>query len=349
MSFEIALAIAVLMLAGNAFFVGAEFGLISARRSSIELMALGGSKPAKITLTAMENITLMLAGAQLGVTVCSLILGAVGEPLFAHLAEGPLISIGVSESMIHPISFIFALSLMVYLHVVLGEMVPKNLALANPDKTALIFTPPLVLIVNIMRPIVVFLNFIANKCIQKVGIDPKNEIASSFTRDEVSGFVEESKREGLIDKNEAILLSKAIDLHEKTVKSVILPLNSLVTINQATTPEQVESLSAKTGYSRFPIISKKGKPTHYIHLKDVINIDSTEYTMPIPEQSKRPLVNISHRATMRTALAIMQKSGAHLAGVTDKNQQIVGIVTLEDLLEEFVGEIRDDSKIITNR
>lgn len=346
MSFEIALSIALLMLAGNAFFVGAEFGLISARRSSIELKALRGSKAAKITLNAMENISLMLAGAQLGITICSLVLGAVGEPLFAHLLEAPLYALGLSESLIHPVAFILALSTMVYLHVVIGEMVPKNLALANPDKTTILLTPPLVFIVKITRPIVVLLNAIANKTLELVGIKTTKEVASAFTRDEVAGFVEESKREGLLSEDEGELLSNALGLHEKTVTVAMLPTNKLICINYQSTPAEVEKLSAKTGYSRFPILNEQSVPTHYIHLKDILGISNSEHKSPIPKAVMRPLAKISGRATMRTALAIMQRSGTHLASVTDRNSKVIGIIALEDLLEEFVGEIRDDSKII---
>ena len=140
------LLLAVSMLVGNAFFVGAEFGLVSSRRSNIELEALNGSRAAKITLGAMERVSLMLAGAQLGVTVCSLIFGAVAEPLVAHHLEQPFHTLGLSEGLLHPISFVIALILMTYLHVVLGEMVPKNLALAGPTKAALWLTPPLVFV-----------------------------------------------------------------------------------------------------------------------------------------------------------------------------------------------------------
>lgn len=344
MSPTIALILAIFMLAGNAYFVGVEFGLISARRSSIELKAAGGSRSAKITLYAMENIAIMLAGVQLGVTLCSLILGAVGEPLFAHLLEVPFAAIGIPEAAVHSTAFIIALTFMTYMHVVIGEMVPKNLALANPDRTATILTPSLVILVRLTRPVVVSLNAISNIFLSVLGIPPQNEIPSTFTRDEVAGFVEESKREGLITKDEGYLLSNAIDFHEKTIKRLTLPTNSMVVINYKNTPAEVENLSSETGYSRFPIVDDNGIPTHYIHLKDIIDIAKDKHNEPIPAHVKRPLVAISNRSTMRTALAIMQKSESHLACVTNKKRQVEGIITLEDLLEEFVGEIRDDSR-----
>ena len=348
MSPYIALAIAILMLAGNAFFVAVEFGLIAARRSNIELMAASGSRPAKITLSAMGNVSIMLAGVQLGVTLCSLILGAVGEPLFAHILEIPLQSLDIPPTIIHTAAFVIALSFMTYMHVVIGEMVPKNLSLANPEKIAILLTPILVVLVKISRPIVILLNTIANTCLNVLGVPRQNEIASTFTRDEVAGFIDESKREGLISEDEGYLLTNAIVLHEKTVIKVTIPLSSLVVIGPQTTPREVEKLSAETGFSRFPIISKDGSLTHYIHLKDVLNISHSEHAKPIPKKAMRTIAQISSRSTMRTALSTMQKLNSHLASVTDKNHKVIGVITLEDLLEEFIGEIRDDSKIITN-
>src|SRR6478736_7468832 len=144
MSAGVAFSLAVLLLAANAFFVGAEFAIISARRSSIEPLARAGDRRAATVLWAMEHVSLMLACAQLGITVCSTSLGVVAEPAIAHLIADPLAALGVSEDLTHPISFVLALAIVVYLHVVLGEMVPKNLAVAGPDRAVLMFGPPLV-------------------------------------------------------------------------------------------------------------------------------------------------------------------------------------------------------------
>lgn len=344
MSIEVAFLISVLVLFGNAFFVGAEFGLVSARRSSIELMALSGSRRARITLDAMEHVSLMLAGAQLGVTLCSLVLGAVGEPLFAGLLEGPFHSLGVSDALLHPVSFALALAIMVYLHVVIGEMVPKNLALANPDRTALILTPPLALIVKISRPFVAVLNALANGGLRLVGVKPQHEIASTFTRDEVAGFVKESRREGLLSDDEEQLLAGALRFDERTVKSVLLSQDGLVTVSPQSTPAEVEQLAASTGYSRFPMQNARKRLVGYVHLKDILNIPETKHDEAIPTGVIRPLAEVKERASLRTALASMQKSNSHLAQVVGKGTQVLGVVALEDVLEELVGEIRDDSQ-----
>jgi CBS domain containing-hemolysin-like protein len=342
MSVEWAFLVAVAMLLGNAFFVGAEFGLVSARRSSIELRALNGSRAAKITLDAMEHVSLMLAAAQLGVTLCSLILGAVGEPLFAGLLEGPLHALHVPDEWLHPISFVMALAIMVYAHVVIGEMVPKNLALAKSDRAALLLTPPLALIVRLIKPLVNGLNWIANYTLSLLGVKAQAEVASTFTRDEVAGFVKESHREGLLSEDEEQLLSGALKFDERNVQSVLVPLQKLVSVGPGSTPAEVEKLSATTGFSRFPAVDKKGNLIGYLHLKDILMMDEKSHDDPIPARSLRPLVSVKPRSALRDALLEMQRSGSHMAQVKGTKGETQGIIMLEDVLEELVGEIRDD-------
>ncbi len=344
MSIWLQLSLALLMLAGNAFFVGAEFGLVSSRRSSIELRALEGSKAAKVTLNAMEQISLMLAGAQLGVTVCSLILGAIGEPLIAHSLYQPFVAAGVSESLIHPASFVIALLALTYFHVVLGEMVPKNLALAGPTKAALWLTPPLVLFVKLTKPIVHLLNAVANGSIRIIGIKPKRELTSSFSRDEVAGFVKESHREGLLSEDEEQLLSGALSFDERTIKRVLLSTEELRTIRPHATYGDIEALATETGFSRFPVMNKNGELIGYVHLKDILATSADEQSTRVTKSQIRPLSALKQNTSLRRGLATMQRTGAHLAKVIDGKGLTIGIVALEDLLEELVGDILDDTQ-----
>ncbi len=340
--------IAIAMLAGNAFFVGAEFGLVSSRRSSIELAALAGSRAAKVTLSAMERVSLMLAGAQLGVTLCSLIFGAVGEPLLAHFLEGPFEHAGLSHQLLHPVSFALALILMTYVHVVIGEMVPKNLALAGPTKAALWLTPPLVLFVKITGPIVHGLNAIANACVRLSGVKPKAEMNSSFNRDEVAGFVKESRREGLLSEDEEQLLSGALSFEEKNVEAVLLPTKSLVTVSTKSTAQDVEDLSAQTGYSRFPVTDATNKLVGYIHIKDLLDITPVQQAQSMSLKLIRELPQVKSNTSLRRALVTMQRVGAHMAEVVGTEGETLGVAMLEDVLEELVGDIRDDAQARRN-
>ena len=339
MSSTLALVLGALLLAANAFFVGAEFAIISARRSAIEPLAREGDRRATTVLWAMENVSLMLACAQLGITVCSTSLGVVAEPAIAHLIAGPLHALGVSESLTHPISFVVALAIVVYLHVVLGEMVPKNLAVAGPDRAVLLFGPPLVWVARAVRPLISALNWIANHTLRLFGVEPKDEVASAFTAQEVQSIVERSQAEGLLEDEQG-LLAGALEFSDKTAADVMIRTGSLVTVGDGSTPEDVERLVARTGFSRFPVVDGAGVPTGYLHLKDVLYAGPDARSVPVPSWRVRALAVVGPQDEVEDALAAMQRTGAHLARV-DEDGRTVGVVFLEDILEELVGEVRD--------
>ncbi len=345
----VSLIAAVLLLAGNAFFVGAEFAILSARRSSIEPLAEAGDRRARTVLWAMEHVSLMLACAQLGVTVCSTSLGVIAEPAVAHLIEAPLHALHVSPALTHPIAFVIALAIVVYLHVVLGEMVPKNLAVAGPDRAVMWFGPPLVWLGRLLSPIITGLNWIANHVLRSFGVEPKDEVASAFTAQEVQSIVEASQAEGLLDDSQG-LLSGALEFSDRTAADVMVPIERLLTLPPDATPEDVERLVARTGYSRFPVAatplpaapddSPVTDVAGYLHLKDVLYASEDERSQPVPRWRVRALATVAPEVEIEDALAAMQRSGVHLARV-DQGGRCVGVVFLEDILEELVGEVRD--------
>ncbi len=340
MSTEWALVLGALLLLGNAFFVGAEFAVISARRSQIEPRAQRGSRAARTTLWAMEHVSLMLACAQLGITICSLGLGAVAEPALAHLLEHPFHALGVPDELLHPIAFTLALTVVVYLHVVLGEMVPKNLALAGPDRVALVLAPALVAVARVLSPLIRALNAVANGGLRLARVQPKDEVPSAFTAEEVQSIVAESRREGLLE-DEHELLTGALEFSDRLAGDVMVPLDQLVTLPIGSTPEDVERAVARTGYSRFPVCDGEGALIGYLHLKDVLYADDGRRTQPVPEKRVRALVNVAESDEVEDALTEMQRSGAHLARVLDPAGRTLGVLFLEDVLEELVGEIID--------
>jgi len=344
-----ALALSLVLLAANAFFVGAEFALISARRSTIEPRADAGSRRARSTLHAMENVSTMMAGAQLGITICSLGLGYLGEPAIAHALEGPFEDAGLPEWLVHPAAFAIALAIIGYLHVVLGEMVPKNIALAGPDRSALALAPPLAVVVRVLRPVVALFNWIANVVLRTVGVQPRDEVTSAFTRDEVAGLVEQSRQEGLLEPEQGRLVLGALDFEERDARSVLLPLGRLQTVPRHVTPEAVEELAARTGHSRFPV-QHDGRLVGYVHVKDVLELDDRGRAEPVDPTRIRPLVAVAATDRLRAVLAAMQRSGAHLAELrsTDTDATL-GVVALEDVLEELVGEVRDEAAAAAGR
>lgn len=344
MSTTWALVATVLLIALNAFFVAAEFALVSARRAAIEPRAEDGSRRAATTLRAMERVSLMMAGAQLGITVCSLALGYLSEPAIASLLEPVLELVHVPHALLHPVAFVVALAVVTLLHVVLGEMVPKNMTLAGPDRAALWLAPPLVVVVTVLRPVISTFNWLANRVLALGGIEARNEVTSAFTRDEVAGLVEESHREGLLAEDEHDLLAGALSFDERTAASVLLPLDRLRTVPVGVTPAGVEAQAAATGFSRFPVADADGALVGYLHLKDVLETDPARRAAPVDPRWVRPLPRVVVTDKLGDVLARMQSSRAHLALVTDAAGAALGVVALEDVLEELVGQIRDEAR-----
>lgn len=341
MSDGAAVVLAVLLVLGNAFFVGAEFALVSARRTQIEPRAEAGSRMARTTLKAMENISLVIGVNQLGITVCSLVLGAVGEPAVAHLVEPVLHALHVPEGLLHPVSFAIALAVIVYLHVVLGEMIPKNIALAGPDRAALVLGPPVWGIVKVLRPIVVAINAVASVVLRMLGARLTDEVSSTFTREEVAAMVEESRGEGLLAEDEYDRLAGALGFTEKSVAAVLMPSASLTTVRRGATRADVEALCAATGYSRFPVVANGGELLGYLHIKDVLETDPERRARPVEDKWIRPFAAVSSDVPLHDALETIQRRGSHMARVVDEAGRTLGLATLEDVIEELVGEIRD--------
>ncbi len=344
-----AIALAVLLLLGNAFFVAAEFALVSARRTQLEPRAEAGSRMARTTIKAMENISLVIGVNQLGITVCSLVLGAVGEPAVAHLVEPVLHAAHVSEGFLHPVSFVIALAVVVYLHVVLGEMIPKNIALAGPDRAALVLGPPIWGIVTVLRPVVVVINAIASGVLRLMGARLTDEVSSTYTREEVAALVEESRGEGLLEADEYDRLAGALGFTEKTVAAVLMPPGSLTTLPRGSTGAEVEALCATTGFSRFPVVGDDGALIGYLHIKDVLEPDDERRARPVEDKWIRPFAPVSAEQPLHSALETLQRRGAHMGRVVDGEGRTLGLATLEDVIEELVGEIRDAAHLADGR
>nr|WP_276612455.1 hemolysin family protein [Kineococcus vitellinus] len=328
-----------MLLLGNGFFVGAEFAVLSARRSQIEPLAETSAR-ARSALVAMEHVSLMLAACQLGVTLCSLGLGAVAEPALAHLLEPLFHAVHLPEVLIHPVALVIALSAVTYLHVVVGEMIPKNLSIAGPDRAVLLLGPPLVAIGRVIGPLIRALNGLTNAALRAVGVEPKDEVSSAFTVEEVQSIVAESQREGTLDDTGG-LVTGALEFSDRSVGEIAVALEDLRTLPVGATPADVEALVARTGYSRFPVLDAAGELEGYLHLKDILYADDDRYHEPVPDKRIRQLGTLGEAEEVEDALAAMRRTGAHLARVVDGRGQVTGVVFLEDVIEELVGEVSD--------
>ena len=330
----------VVLLAANAFFVAAEFAVIAAKRSQIEPLANEGSKRAKTSLYAMEHATLMLATSQLGITVCSLLILLVSEPAVHHLLEGPLTALGLPEAAVGTVAFLLALLIVSYLHVVLGEMVPKNMSFSIPDKAVLLLAPPLVFVSKVLSPIIRSMNAVANGILRLTRVEPKAEATSAFTLDEVATIVAESTKTGMLQDYSGAL-SAAFDFTTKKVADVTIALEDLVTLPEDATPRDVHHAVAQRGFSRYVLVDDQGDPTGYVHIKDLLDADDSENDYPVPPRRIRRLVAMQEGVDLEDALASLRNTGSHVAKVTSESGDTRGVLFLEDIIEELVGEVRD--------
>ncbi|MCK9903719.1 hypothetical protein CC117_06605 [Parafrankia colletiae] len=338
----LALAAGLLLLAGNAFFVGAEFALISARRDRVEPLVDSGDKRAAAVLAHMEHLSPMLAATQLGITVCSLALGSVAEPAMAHLLESGLDAAHVPSDAQHVIAFAIALLIVVSLHMVLGEMVPKNLSIAGPERAALWLGPPLFAFARVTRPFIMFLNAFANTILRLLRVDPQDELASAYTPQELGALIGQSRQEGLLHPGEHELLTHALELSGRTARSVMVPLADTVTVPWTVTATELERMVAETGFSRFPVRAD-AELAGFLHAKDVLGIPAEARDEPLPPRRLRPMARIPVDLNLDEVLRLMQRTRSHLGRAVDATGATLGVVAMEDVVEEFVGEVEDAS------
>ncbi|MCL7376644.1 hemolysin family protein [Streptomyces sp. 35G-GA-8] len=327
--------VGLLTLVVNAFFVASEFALISVRRSQIEPEAEAGNRRAHHVIWGLEHVSALLAAAQLGITLCTLVLGIVAEPAIAHLLEPVFDAVGVPHGLVHLISFLIALTVATYLHMLLGEMVPKNVALAGPARAALLLGPPLVALARALRPVIFTVNAFANALLRLLRVETRDEVSATFSDDELARLVTDAGHAGLLDDRAAERLHDALELGRKPVRKVVMPLERVVTARLGITPEGLERLAAETGFSRFPVVDTSRRILGYLHVKDAL--DAVPRDEPFPVQGMRAIARVRATTPMDDVLTAMRRSRTHLAAVEDEEGRLEGLVTMEDVLRELVG------------
>ncbi|WP_433543748.1 hemolysin family protein (plasmid) [Streptomyces sp. CA-294286] len=329
------LAVGALMILVNAFFVGAEFSLISVRRSQIETQARAGHRRARSTLWGLEHLSAMMATAQLGITASSLVLGAVAEPAIARLLEPGFEAIHVPHGLVHPVAFVIALTVATYLHMLIGEMVPKNIALAAPVRTALLLGPPLVALTRALRPVIFSVNAFANALLTLLKVEPKDEVASVFTDDELARMVRDASDAGLLSPADSERLRDALELGRRPVGEIFVPAADMTTVDHTVTPARLERVAAAAGFSRFPVTGPTGAVLGYLHIKDTLGV--VDRDRPFPRAALHAVTRVRIDTPLDDTLAALRAAGSHLAAVTGDAGTVLGFVTMEDVLEELVG------------
>jgi CBS domain containing-hemolysin-like protein len=329
----VTLFVALLLLFGNGFFVAAEFSLIAARRTVVEPLATTSAR-ARAALRAMNDIPLMVAGAQLGITICSLGLGALAEPAVAHLLEAPFAALRLPEQARHPVAFALALVVVVYLHTVVGEMVPKNLTLSGPDDAVLWLGPPMLGFCLATRPVLVALTWLSASVLRLWRIEAADAVKTVYTADELAGLVTQARSEGLLDPEEFARIEGALALRTLTAADAMRPWSQVTTVPADVSPAFLEVLAARTGRSRFPVVhGGTRRVVGFVHVKDVIGLP--DRLAPVPTALIRRLDVVAPRQSLGDVLLAMRRNRRHMVLVSEGGSPF-GVLTLYDVLGVLV-------------
>ena len=338
-----ALLIGLVLLIANGFFVAAEIALLAANRAQVEAQAESGDPGAIRALKALREISITFSGAQLGITMCSLGLGAIAEPALASLFLIWLEPLSLPEGSVGILAFVVALSIVVFLHMVVGEMVPKNLALADAERLAVRVSRVFGWYVKLFRPLIVMLNAAANGLVRLTGVEPVDEIGLVHTPDELRMALRESLRTGQIAPGQVRVLSAVLALGDIDAESAMTPRIDLVTVDETASIDEILAVVAESGHSRLPV--RRADLDHIIgvvHVKDILTADREDIVGKTAGELRRAMPVVPESRDLDQLLNDMRTERSHLALVIDEYGGTAGVLTLEDILEELVGEIADE-------
>lgn len=338
------LAAVVFLILANGFFVAGEFAIVAVERSSVERLARDGDRRAKRILNSLRNLSFELSGAQLGITATSLVLGAIAEPAIASVLD-PLITRlpFLPEGTTLAISLTVAFILATMAQMVFGELVPKNLAIARPYQSAVLFGIPMQILNRAVRPLILFLNNSADWSVRRLGIEPRAELAGVRSMEELELMIRSSGEQGRLDDDEMELLTRALTFTEKVVAEAMVPRVNVVAVNRHQPISELRRISQETGHSRFPIYGEDlDDIVGIVHVKDTIGISTSSRVMTPVEQIAQPGLRVPEASRLEHLLTQLQTQGQGMAIVVDEYGGTAGIITIEDLLEEIFGEIEDE-------
>jgi CBS domain containing-hemolysin-like protein len=328
--------VAVLLI-GNGLFVGGEFALIASRRTALEPLA-ETSQAARLALSAMSQIPLMIAGAQLGITICTLVLGAIAEPTIAHLLEVPFHAIGLPDNAVHPIAFVLALMIVTFLHTVVGEMVPKNITLAGPERSALVLGPFMLAFCTATKPLLNAMRFLSRLILKLWKIETTDAVKTVFTAEELAGMVTQARSEGLLGSEQYARIHAALGLSNRTAADTLLPWSRVTTVAADVSPATLEAVATRSGRSRFPVVQRDTRRVlGFIHVKDILGYAGPQRRLPVPADVIRPLAVVPPDRSLADLLLTMRRDRLHIVLVSDGHRPL-GVITLDDVLHAVIGE-----------
>lgn len=323
--------------------MASEFGLVAVERATVEQTAEEGNKRAKSTLKALQTLSFQLSGAQLGITVTSLLVGFLTEPALSPALE-PLVGLlPVGEARAAQLSTGLALALATGISMVLGELVPKNLAIARPLQVAFSVATPFRLVNALFKPVIVLLNGTADWTVRRLGIEPTGELSAVRSLDELELLIKSAAREGVLLKEEFSLLRRSVSFASKTAADALVPRTSVAGIARRSSVKDMKALALRTGHSRFPVYEENlDKIVGVVHVKDSYRLPAEARDRTGIEAIMQDVLAVPESRDLGSLLLEMRRLRRHLAVVIDEYGGTAGIVTIEDLVEEVVGEIEDE-------
>ncbi|WP_405112350.1 hemolysin family protein [Micromonospora sp. NBC_01405] len=345
MSPGVALLVSVVLLALNAFFVAAEFALVASKRYRLEqAVAEGGGRGARAALDGVRELSLMLAGAQLGITLCTLGLGALAEPAIEGLLSPLLHAVGLPTAASHIVALVFALTLVTFLHLVVGEMAPKSWAITDAERSATLLALPFRAFARVARPVLSVLNALANAILRLVRVNPQDQLAQVHGPAELRILLEQSREHGLLGAEQHQLLTSMLELQGTTVAQVMEPFDQIVTVRRDDPAERIEEVSRDSGRSRLAVLDAGGEVCGLVHVREAVRATTTGRTATAGELMSAAFT-LPGTASVTEAVTAMQGQQAQLALVRNGGgpTRPIGFVALEDLLEEVIGEFDDET------
>ncbi|WP_438306669.1 hemolysin family protein (plasmid) [Streptomyces sp. HUAS TT11] len=334
MSFPMALFVTMLLLIASGFFVAAEFALVAAKRHRMEKAAAKGQRGAKAALAGIRELSLMLAGAQLGITVCTLGLGSVSKPSISHELDPLLHKLGLPSALSYGIGFAVALVVVVFLHMVVGEMAPKSWAIAHPERSAMLLAPPFRALVKAVRPLLQLLNIMSNTLVRLCRITPRDELASVHNREQLTHLVAESERLGLITETDSKLLTRSLTEPETPVRLLQIPAVEITAVDGGANVDEILRVATTSERTRM-LVREHGAVLGSIHARDAMV--ARAHARPTTARAlARPVPELTQEATVADAINVLRRRHASLAVVRDVSGHLTGMVTLDDLLARFL-------------
>ena len=334
----LAKAVVSLLVLFNGAFVALEFGVLGAMKSAIDAEATAGRKSALAAQRLQRDVLTTLGGAQLGITICSLVIGRLAEPAVASVIEQLVNEFAeISETVLHSVSFAIALALVVVVHMVLGEMVPKNLAITGPERTLLLLARPMALYLSLARPLIRMFQGFSNGLLGLFRVEPTSELDESTTSAELALMVDESHDQGLIDSQEYALIESAIAFGQTPATSVMAQIDHVHSVSVDSEIVEIEDQIVKTGHTRLVVHGADMNDVRgFVHSKDLLGIK--EKKQSLAPDLIRPMLRVDPESTLPDVLQLMRRSQIHLAVVTSEGTNS-GVLTLDDVMRGLVGPL----------